>query len=219
MQAFYNLLIGPGAWVAFAVFICGSAWRLGTMWSLARKKDMVAVAYMESRHSLRSILHWATPFATLGWRENPAMTLATFTFHASIVLLALFAPAHAVLWDYAFGLRIWALPEVVADVLTVLALAACAFFAWRRLTEQTVRFVTRPMDWLALGLAVAPLVTGILAKYVMAENLVFATLHVLSGEALLVALPFTRLSHAVFSVFTRAYIGSEFGAVRHCKDW
>ncbi|AAS94748.1 TmcC family electron transfer complex membrane anchor subunit [Nitratidesulfovibrio vulgaris] len=219
MQAFYNLLIGPGAWIAFAVFLGGCAWRLSTMGALARRKDMVAVAYMESKHSLNSIMHWVTPFATLGWRENPAMTVATFAFHISIVLLALFAPGHATMWDYAFGVGVWALPEAVADILTIVALAACGFFAWRRLSDPTVSFVTRPMDWLVLGLAAVPLLTGILAKYVMTQNLVFATLHVLSGEAMLVALPFTRLSHAVFSVFTRAYIGSEFGAVRHCKDW
>lgn len=43
--------------------------------------------------------------------------------------------------------------------------------------------------------------------------------HDLSGEIMLVAIPFTRLSHMIFSVFTRAYMGSEFGGVRHARDW
>lgn len=219
MQAFYNLLIGPGAWITWAVFIGGIIWRISTMFTLARQKDMSAIAYMEWRHSLRSILHWITPFCALGWRENPAMTVATFCFHVCVVLLVLFAPGHAVMWNYSFGLHIWMLPQSIADIMTLVAIACCLFFAWRRITVPAVRFVTRMMDWTVLLMVFVPLATGILANYITIENIVFATLHVLSGEALLMAIPFTRFSHAVFSVFTRAYIGSEFGSVRHCRDW
>jgi nitrate reductase gamma subunit len=43
--------------------------------------------------------------------------------------------------------------------------------------------------------------------------------HILAGEVMLVAIPFTRLSHMVFSPLTRAYMGSEFGKVRMARDW
>ena len=43
--------------------------------------------------------------------------------------------------------------------------------------------------------------------------------HIVSGEIMLIAIPFTRLSHMIFSPLTRAYMGSEFGNVRHAKDW
>jgi hypothetical protein len=36
---------------------------------------------------------------------------------------------------------------------------------------------------------------------------------------MLAAIPFTRLSHALFFLFTRGYMGSEFGAVKNAKDW
>jgi nitrate reductase gamma subunit len=45
------------------------------------------------------------------------------------------------------------------------------------------------------------------------------TLHILAGEILIALIPFTRLSHALFVLFTRAYMGSEFGAVRNARDW
>ena len=44
-------------------------------------------------------------------------------------------------------------------------------------------------------------------------------LHILSGEVLLVAIPFTRLSHMLFAPLTRSYMGSEFGNVRNARDW
>ena len=48
---------------------------------------------------------------------------------------------------------------------------------------------------------------------------VMMILHIVSGEIMLVAIPFTRLSHMLFSPFTRAYMGSEFGGIRHARDW
>ncbi len=44
-------------------------------------------------------------------------------------------------------------------------------------------------------------------------------LHIVTGASVLVAIPFTRLSHMLWFVFTRAYMGSEFGAVRNARDW
>jgi len=44
-------------------------------------------------------------------------------------------------------------------------------------------------------------------------------LHILSGEIMLMAIPFTRLSHMLFFWFTRAYMGCEFGLVRNARDW
>lgn len=219
MQTLYTLATGPLLWAAFAVCIAGSAWRIGSMLSTARKKEMSALAYMNARYSFRSILHWLTPFGTLGWKANPGMTVATFVFHISLLLLILFAPGHAVMWDYNFGLGIWSLPESASDTLTVLAIASCLFFLYRRLMVPAVRYVTTTHDWVVLALVALPLVTGILAKWQVGDGLFMSLLHVLSGEAVLVALPFSRLSHALLSPFTRAYMGSEFGGVRHVPDW
>lgn len=219
MQALYNFAVGPLLWVTLAVFLAGSVWRIGSMIALARKKDMNAVAYMDAGYSLRSIGRWLTPFATLGWRANPAMTVATFIFHFAILFLVLFAPGHAVMWDYNFGLALWSLPENVSDIMTVTVILCCLFFAWRRIQLPTVRFVSRPHDWAVLLLVLLPFATAFLAKQHIGDNLLMSLLHVLSGSALIMAIPFTRLSHALFAPFARAYMGSEFGGQRHCPDW
>jgi hypothetical protein len=70
-----------------------------------------------------------------------------------------------------------------------------------------------------LLLVAAPFVTGYFAYHQWFNYPLFLNLHIFSGEIMLVAIPFTRLSHMIFSPFTRAYMGSEFGAVRHAKDW
>ena len=219
MQTMYNFAVGYLAWAAWAIFIGGTIWRITSMVSLARKKDTSSIAYMNLGYSLRSIFRWLIPFSALGWRANPAMTVATFTFHISLVLLALFAPGHAVMWDYLFGVGVWSLPAGAADALTVLVIICCLFFAFRRLQLASVRYVTSWRDWAVLALVLVTFLSAFMAKMQFGDPLVASLIHVLSGEAVLVAIPFTRLSHAFFIPFTRAYIGSEFGGVRHSPDW
>lgn len=219
MQTLYTLATGPLLWLAFIVFIAGSVWRVGTMIATARSKEMSSLAYMKAGWSFRSILRWLTPFGTLGWKANPGMTVATFVFHVSLLFLVLFAPGHAVMWDYSFGIGVWSLPEVLADLLTVAAIACCVYFLYRRLMLPAVRYVTTNHDRAVLALVILPIVSGILAKWQVGDGLLMSLVHVLSGEAVLIAIPFTRLSHALLAPFTRAYMGSDFGGVRHVPDW
>ncbi len=219
MNAFYNFATGPLAWAAFAVFIGGSVYRIWSMIQLAKQKEAAFISYMSLPHALRSIVRWLIPFGTLGWKENPSITLATFLFHICLFVLLIFTPAHEVLWSYAFGFTFPVIPEVLADTLTLVVIGACCFFVHRRLTNIQVRYVTTGKDWLALGIATAPFITGFLASQQFADGQIMTLLHVLCGEAMLVAIPFTRLSHALFQPLTRAYIASEFGAVRHVQDW
>lgn len=219
MQSIYNFATGYLAWAAWIIFLGGSVWRIWSLISKARKKESATFAYMSLGYSMRSIRHWATPFGSMGWRANPDMTIATFIFHISLVLLALFAPGHAVMWDYLFGVGVPSLPETVADALTVTVILCCLFFVFRRLRNAQVRYVTSTHDWSALALVTFVFASALLAKLQIGPTLIMALLHVLSAEALLVAIPFTRLSHALFIPLTRAYIGSEFGGVRHSPDW
>jgi nitrate reductase gamma subunit len=82
-----------------------------------------------------------------------------------------------------------------------------------------VRFVTTPSDYALLAVAVFPFATGFLAHRQWLPYETILVLHILSGEVMLVVIPFSRLRHMFFFPFTRAYMGSEFGAVRHSRDW
>lgn len=219
MQTIYNFATGYLAWAAWAIFLGGSAWRLYWLISTARKKEASAVAYMDLGYSVRSFCRWSTPLGTLGWRMNPGLTAANFVFHISFLLLALFAPGHAIMWDYLFGVGVPSLPEWLADTLTVAAILCCFFFIFRRLRNPDVRYVTAAPDWAVLALVTLVFVSGLFAKLQIGPSLTVTLIHVLSGEAVLIAIPFTRLAHALTLPFTRAYMGSEFGGVRHCPDW
>lgn len=219
MNSIYEFVTGPLAWLSWGIFLLGSLWRLISMYKLAKEKDASALAFMSWKFSLRSIYHWLIPFGTLGWQKNPAMTVATFLFHICLVLSPIFLTAHVMLWDQFFGISFPAIPDVVADGMTVAVIAACAFFAYRRIADPNVKFITDAMDWAVLAIACAPFLTGFLAYHQILPYDTMIILHIVAGELMLASIPWTRLSHMIFAVFTRAYMGSEFGGVRHCRDW
>ncbi|BCS89714.1 TmcC family electron transfer complex membrane anchor subunit [Pseudodesulfovibrio sediminis] len=219
MTAFYTFVTGPLAWAAWAIFIIGSIYRLVSMYALAKAKDGSSLAYMSLPYGLRSILMWLIPFKSQGWQSDPLMTVTTFAFHIGFLLVAVFLGAHVVLWDTAFGISLPSLPTGIGDIISFVVIAGCAVFAYRRLSLPHVKRVTRTKDWFALIIVALPFITGVLAYHQIGPVLLMTTLHVLAGELLLALIPFTRLSHALFALWTRAYMGSEFGGVRHSKDW
>jgi len=214
----YELVSGPLVWISFIVFMGGSIYQLVSMFTLA-KKDKVIYPYMSLKYSLRSIVHWIVPFASTNMRKRPVMTIITFAFHICLVLTPILLLSHNLLWRQSWKISWWTFSERTTDIMTVIVIIACLFFLIRRLLLPEVRFVTFASDYALLAIALAPFLTGFLAYHQWLPYKTILMLHILCGEIMLIAIPFTRLSHMLFFVFTRAYMGSEFGAVRNSKDW
>lgn len=219
MHTLYTFLTGPMAWLAFIVFFGGILYQLISRARMAKKKDSVIYEYWSLRYALRSIGHWIVPFLSVNSRNRPAFSIITFVFHLLIFIAPLFLFAHITLINEAFNVSWWFLPDAVADVLTVVVIGACLFFLIRRLTQREVRYLTTPSDYVILFMVAAPFISGFWAYHHLPGYAYMTLFHILSGEVLLMAIPFTKLSHMFFFPFTRGYIGSEFGAVRFVKDW
>jgi nitrate reductase gamma subunit len=219
MHDLYAFVRGPLAWAAFALFFGGCLYRLIQLLVLVHRKERFIYSYMSWKYSLRSILHWITPFAAVNMRKNRVLTVVTFAFHLGLILTPVFLLSHVLLWEESWGLSWWTLPDAAADVLTVVVMVCCGYFLVRRLTRPEVRYVTSASDFIILALVAAPFVTGFLAYHQWVAYETMFILHILSGEVLLAVIPFTRLVHMLFAPLTRAYMGSEFGGVRHARDW
>lgn len=219
MHDLYNFVTGPLAWAAFIVFIAGSLYRLINMFYLVNKKEKFIYTYMSFKYSFRSIFHWIIPFATVNWKRHPVLTIVTFAFHTCLIITPVFLLSHAILWDESWSISLWTLPDGVADIMTLVVVGSCIFFLVRRLVLPEVQYVTSASDYVILAIVAAPFITGFIAYHQWVNYQFFMILHIISGEIMLVAIPFTRLSHMLFSPFTRAYMGSEFGGVRNAKDW
>jgi len=70
-----------------------------------------------------------------------------------------------------------------------------------------------------LFIVAAPFISGFWVYHQWAGFPTMTIIHILSGEIMLAAIPFTKLFHMFLFPFTRGYMGSEFGGVRMAKDW
>ncbi|ACV68317.1 TmcC family electron transfer complex membrane anchor subunit [Desulfohalobium retbaense] len=219
MNTLYSFVAGPLAWAAWIIFLVGIVYKIYHYVSLAKQRDAMVFAHMSGYYGLRSIGKWIVPYVATNWRKNAVLTAVTFLFHICLLLAPIFLFAHMLLWKEAIGLSFPTLPDTVADVMTLIVIGCCIYFLVRRLTVPEVKYVTQISDWLLLAVVAAPFVTGFLAYHQVLNYNLFIILHIIAGEIMLVTIPFTRLFHMILGLVSRAYAGSEFGAVRHARDW
>ncbi|MFH1146820.1 MAG: nitrate reductase [Pseudomonadota bacterium] len=220
MYDLYEFVRGPLLWVSFMVFIGGSLYRFISLYTLAKKKDVFVFTYWSWKYALRSILHWIIPFGSTNMRQRPIMTVVSFAFHMALLAAPIFLAAHMVLWEESWGITWWSLPDLVADIMTIVVMVGLVFFLVRRKVLPEVKYVTSESDYAILAVVAAPFVTGFLAYHQwLIDYKVLLLLHILAGEIMLIAIPFTRLMHMILFPFTRGYMGSEFGSIRHARDW
>jgi len=217
----YNFITGPLLWLSFIVFFVGLSVRTvlyirGLDWRLDR------VAYraypgLGIKGALSSIIHWLIPFGSHGWRAKPLYTIIFFVFHVGVVVTPLFLLGHAIIMEERWGINWPTIPMWVADVLTIGVLIATVLIAIRRFALPEVRILTTLYDYALLLLTVTPFVSGFLVVHQWGDNTFWLYTHILSGELLLIAIPFTKLFHVVGYFLSRAQIGMDFGIKRAVK--
>lgn len=218
----YEFITGPLLWLSFLIFFVGLIVRVvlyfkGLHWQLDR------VAYkahlgLGIRGAIRSIMHWLVPFWSVGWRAKPLFTIVFFVFHIGLVVTPLFLIGHAVILEERFGVTWWPTISMgLADALTIGVMCAVVFIAIRRIGLPEVRILTTLYDYLLLLISVAPFVTGFLAVHQTPDYEFWLYAHILCGEFLLIAIPFTKLFHVVGFFLSRAQIGMDFGVKRDFK--
>jgi nitrate reductase gamma subunit len=214
----YELVRGPFAWVALIVFVAGSLYRIIAM--LVRgKKEPALYPSTSFSGAVRSILHGLIPFGSTYMRRQPLFAIVTIGFHLCLIILPLFLLAHIVLWYESWQILWWSLPDLLADLMAIWVILACIYFIVRRRVVPEVKKVTRPSDILLPAIVLLTFLTGFLAYHQWGPYRPIMILHVLAGEILLIAIPFSKLGHMLFFMFSRAYMGAEFGKVLNAREW
>jgi nitrate reductase gamma subunit len=214
----YEFVTGPLAWIAFLTFFLGLIYRFiwyarGLDWQMDRVTYHAHVDY-GIKGALRSIVSWLIPFGAHGWRYYPGFTILVFILHIGILITPLFVLGHNLLLQERWGFSLPALTEGVSDGMTIAMLLAALFIFLRRVAFPQVRIITSAYDLLILAIAVAPFLTGFLAYHQVGDYQFWLIAHILAGEIMLVAIPWTKLSHFLLFFLSRAQIGMDFGIKR-----
>jgi nitrate reductase gamma subunit len=215
----YNFLTGPALWASFIIFGAGLLLRIVRLYRLSRKKDRVVYNHASLAWGVKSIFYWMVPWGSASMRLQPVFTLMVFVFHITLLAVPLFFYAHNILWDEAFGISLWSMPNLWADVMSVILIVAIIYLVIRRIVRSEVRILTGAWDFILLGITALPFLTGFLAYHQLGPYEPMMIAHVLTAEFLLVLIPFTKLGHMVLFFFTRAFIGFEMGGRRGARSW
>jgi nitrate reductase gamma subunit len=214
----YEFSRGPLVWIALIIFFGGSIYRtVSTI--ITAKKDKVVLPYMRWKYSLRSLMHWTVPFASRNMRLRPTFVILSFLFHICLLLVPVFTVGHVLLWKESWGVGLWALPDSLSKVMAVIVILGGIAFVMRRIGNPTVRLVSSTSDFVLVALVLAPFATGLMAYYQAFDYTIVITVHQWAGAVWLAMIPFTRVAHMLYFPLTRAYMGCEFGFVRHSRDW
>ncbi len=218
-NSIYQFLTGPALWFTFIFFMGGLLIRVAFLFRMSRKKDRVIYNHIDMDWGLRSIFHWLIPFASASMRQQPVFTIVAFIFHTTLLAVPLLLSAHILLWEEAFGVTLWSIPDGLADGLTLVFIATALFLFLRRRIRPEVRILTSARDYALLIITTIPFITGFLAYHQWGPYEAMLILHILFGQILLILIPLTKLGHMVLFFFTRAFIGFEMGGRRGARSW
>lgn len=219
MNAFMGFIMGPMVWISALVFLAGVLYRLISILKTVHEREKFILSHLSLKYSLRSIIAWLIPFFPEAARKQPIFYGVSYGFHLLLFGVPLFLAAHLVLVEEAFGISWPVLSNGMADILTLLVIFALVFFGVRRAVVPEVRFLTTAKEYILLFMVLLPFLTGFLAYHQFFLYPWVMVVHVVSGEIMLMVIPFSRFSHMITAPLIRAYTGSEFGSVRHAKDW
>jgi len=218
---FLDVVRGPLLWLALAVFVLGTAWRLGGVLGRPRQPDLSAPrrgAPAPAVGALQGIVRGLRPRRTFG-AAHWLTSLNGYVFHLGLALVFFGYAPHIAFVQRLTGLHWPALPDFVMYVAAAVTMVALLLALLARLNSPVLKKISGPDDWISWTLTFLPFLTGMaVVGESSAQLLAHAepvyrgplALHLFSLELLLIWFPFGKLMHAVLFPFSRGATGQRF---------
>lgn len=207
-----DFINGPMVWFAFICFFTGTLYQVISFYNLSRPRarhpdygKSPALRQKKEPDLLdrTSLSYRLAMFRLTVFGSHPVMMIMTIIFHLTLILTPFFVLGHNILLGLSLGICFPSLSETTTDFLAFVVLACCLFFLFRRLFVPKVRAITTTSDFLMLFIAAAPFLTGFLAYHQIGHYDTMILAHILSGEIMIMVLPFTRFIHMIYFFINR----------------
>ncbi len=213
---FFLFVEGPLLWIAFLTFFIGSILRAALFLSVSLKRDKIIYQYFSWKYVLATFGRWLLPL-NKDVAKNPIFTILGYMFHICLIVVPIWFSGHISLWEESRFEWSWTpIPDGLADWMTLIFLAIALFFLLRRIVSADIRLLSTFSDYLLIVVVAMPFITGYFLTHGTVDNIGFwgdniQVIHMLSGELMLILIPFTKLSHFVLFFFSRGATAIEFG--------
>jgi nitrate reductase gamma subunit len=146
----------------------------------------------------KTTIRWMLPVDKI--QHEPVFSITSIVFHAAIMIVPLFLAGHVVLLAGWLGFSWPTIPNLLADILTIIAIISAVALVAQRFAARATRHLSRPQDYVLPLVVAIPFVTGFLVMHptwniFSYEAMLFV--HVMSANLVFVLMPITKLSHAV----------------------
>jgi len=209
---FYSFVEGPLLWVAFLTFIIGSLLRAALFVSVSRKRDKVIYQHLSWKYVFATIGRWLLPL-NKDVLKNPVFTISGYIFHICLIVVPIWFSGHITLWQESRLEWSWsAIPDGLADWMTIVFLGIALFFLLRRIISADIRLLSTFSDYFLLVVTALPFLSGYFVTHGTLDGIGFLgdnmqVIHMLTGELMLILIPFTKLSHYILFFFSRGAAG------------
>lgn len=226
-DAIYNLAKGPFVWASLVLCMVGIILRTIQFISLTKveqrntriRKIPSINQQFARKFTLNRIFRYFSKLKLTIWGSSPATILVSSIFHLCLIITPVFLLAHNILIEESTGFSLFSFSERFTNWLTFIFLICAAYFLFRRILLPRVRAITSVYDYFILFITTAPFLTGCLAYYQVFDYKTIIILHMLTGELLLIAIPFTKIYHMVFFFFGRFVLVNQHTLGKGSRTW
>ena len=208
-MSFLQIVEGPLFYIAAAVFVIASLWRLIGIIRIGHKDDLAPPKGSGTAGFIVGNLRHFLPrksFAKRTWIH----IVAGYSFHLGLFVLLLFAAPHI---DFArdriLGFDWPALPRWGFIIAAQFAFAGLIMLWVRRFADPVMRQISDWDDHIGSWLTFLVMLTGCLALQESHDAL--KAIHMLFVDIWLIYFPFSRLMHAMTFFLSRGYTGATYG--------
>ncbi len=198
MEALLDWARGPVFVFAITFLVLGLLRHVLLMaWEIVRTLRRAGDKTIPYRQVVKATVRWLVPVDKI--RNEVLFSATSILFHVAILIVPLFLAGHIALWARGLGVSWPAVPNLLADVLTIVAVVTAVAIVIQRLSARATRKLSRLQDYMLPLVVALPFVTGFFAMHPGLSPFAFETalfLHVMSGNLVLILIPITKLSHA-----------------------
>ena len=144
-------------------------------------------------------IEWLFPVKRIA-HNRPIYSMCSVLFHIGLILVPIFLFAHVQLWEKGIGLSWPTLPYNWAYWLTISTIVFAISLIIGRVFNKSSSFISRKQDYLWPILLLIPFITGFVCSHLNispSNYQIFLLMHILSGDLILILMPFTKIAHCV----------------------
>ncbi len=206
-------------WASLTICVLGCLIRVIRIISLTKKwtPEYNIPRYIE-RNQVSVVKHPFRIGLTI-FGTSPVTIFVSIVFHVLVFVCPIFLYAHNLLLQQTIGISFFSFSGELSNILAFVVLGCGVFFLSRRIFMRRVRIISDACDYLLLFVILMPFLTGILSFYQIYDYRTMVVLHMLSGELMLILIPFTKIFHMFFFFIGRFLLVGQHSFGRGIRTW